>query len=188
MSMKKGRSKCRTSSKPLDYSASPTFSHTKHHRKSRRWVWITLVVVALLCVLGGVLVWNFAVNPALAEEQYYIAIRNQDYAKAYTSLGSEVQVRLSQQAFIQQAQQQDETLGKMTRYSEDNLPFGDPATITETVTRAYGTTYKVHLELRQEEGCGKSRPLTASNMVGVPRLSRRVGHDVHKQRRKEHSQ
>jgi hypothetical protein len=141
--------------KPLEYSASPAFGQTKHHRKSRHWVWITLGVVAPLCVLGGVLVWNFAVNPALAEEQHYIAIKNQDYAKAYTSLRSEVQARLSKQAFIQQAQQQDEALGKMTRYSEDNLPFGDPATITETVTRAHGTTYIVHLQLRQEGGTWK---------------------------------
>jgi hypothetical protein len=118
-------------------------------------VWIGLGVFALLCVFGGVLVWTFSVSPVLAEEQYYIAIRNQDYAKAYSYLGSDMRARLSQQAFIQQAQQQDETLGRMTRYKENNFPLGDPATITVTVTRAQGTTYTVHLELRQEGGAWK---------------------------------
>ena len=141
--------------KPLEYNASPNSGHSHHRRKSRRWLWITLGIVALVCVLGGVLVWNFAVNPALAEEQYYIAIKNQDYAKAYSFLGSEVQARLSQRAFIQQAQLQDEALGRMTRYTEDNIPIGDPATITETVTRALGSTYTVHLELRQERSAWK---------------------------------
>lgn len=74
-------------------------------------------------------------QPVVAEEQYYVALRNQDYAKAYSYLGPELQAKLSQAAFTQQAQQQDETLGKMTRYTEDNFPFGDPATITVTVTR-----------------------------------------------------
>lgn len=139
---------------PAEYSVSRVLGSIQH-RKSKRWVWIALGVFALLCVLGGTLVWTFSINPAIAEEQYYIAIRSQDYAKAYTYLGSGVQARLSQQAFTQQAQQQDEALGRMTRYTQDNLPIGDPATITETVTRAHGVTYMVHLDLRQEAGAWK---------------------------------
>jgi hypothetical protein len=114
-----------------------------------------LGVVALLCVVGGALVWTFSVSPLIASEAYYVAIRDQDYAKAYTYLGADMKARLSREAFIQQARQQDETLGRMTRYTEDNFPFGDPATITEAVTRAHGTTYKVHLELRHEGGAWK---------------------------------
>ncbi len=83
---------------PPEYSASHVSGHTQQHRKSRRWVWIALGVFALLLVLGGALVWTFSVSPILAEEQYYIAIRNQDYAKAYTYLGSDLQARLSQEA------------------------------------------------------------------------------------------
>jgi len=137
---------------PLEYSASPVPGSTQQPRKSRRWVWIVLGVFALLCVLGSALVWIFAVNPAIAGEQYYIAIRNQDYAKAYSYLGSDLQARLSQEAFTQQAQQQDAALGRVTQYTYGNFPIGDPATATETVTRAHGTTYTVHLELRQEGG------------------------------------
>jgi hypothetical protein len=36
-----------------------------------------------------------------------------------------------------------------------NIPTGDPAYVTLTVTRTNGTTYDVHLELRQEEGAWK---------------------------------
>jgi flagellar basal body-associated protein FliL len=141
--------------KPPEYSASPVSGSTQPHRKSRRWVWITLGVFALLCVLGGALVWTFGVNPAIAGEQYYIAIRNQDYAKAYSYLGSDLRARLSQEAFTQQAQQQDAALGRVTQYTYNTFPIGDPATATETVTRAHGSTYTVHLELRQEGGVWK---------------------------------
>ena len=75
--------------------------------------------------------------------------------KPIASWGPKCRPGLSQQAFIQQAQLQDEALGRMTRYTEDNIPIGDPATITETVTRAHGSTYTVHLELRQEGGAWK---------------------------------
>ena len=77
----------------------PRFRLYPAAQEVQRWVWITLGVFTLLCVLGA-LVWSFSVNPALAEEQYYIAIRDQDYARAYSYLGSEMQAGLSQQAFI----------------------------------------------------------------------------------------
>jgi Tfp pilus assembly protein PilN len=150
----KGRDIIMSKSIQSTFEKNAATASNRPRRKSRRWLWITLGIVALLCI-PGVLAVNFTVNPAIAEEQYYIAIRDQDYARAYSYLGSDVQARLSQQAFIQQAQQQDEALGKVTRYTEDNLPAGVTATITETVTRAHGATYKVHLELRQEGGAWK---------------------------------
>jgi Tfp pilus assembly protein PilN len=54
----------------LEERAATVPSHPQQRRKSRRWVWITLGVFALLGVLG-VLVVNFTVNPAIAEEQLY---------------------------------------------------------------------------------------------------------------------
>jgi flagellar basal body-associated protein FliL len=157
MSVKKERSIVMSNimKPPPEYSAYPVPGSTQHHRKSKRWVWIVLGVFALLCVLGGALVWTFAVNPAIAGEQYYIAIRDQDYAKAYTYLGPDLQARLSQDAFIQQAQQQDAALGRVSHYTYGNYPIGDPATATEVVTRAHGTTYTVHLELRLEGSAWK---------------------------------
>ncbi len=131
-------------------------------RLSYRWVWIALGILALSSIIGcTVLAWgvSFGIKtfggPAIASDQYYTAMRDQDYARAYSYLGSDLRARLSQEAFTQQAQQQDEALGRVSHYTYGNVPIGDPATATLTVTRTYGTTYTVHLELRQEGGAWK---------------------------------
>jgi hypothetical protein len=126
-------------------------------------VWITLGIVALVSLLGCVLLglgagWAVTTyyNSALrASDMYYSAIKDQDYGKAYSYLGSRLQTVYSQQAFTQAAQQQDATYGKVSRFGMVNIPTGDPANVTLTVTRANGTTYDVHLELRQEAGVWK---------------------------------
>jgi len=147
---------------PPEYRTPPATYNTgapayyQRPRPSYRWLWIVVGIFLLLCLIGGALVWVFAVSPVggptIASDQYYTAIRDQDFAKAYSYLGSDLQVRLSQQAFTQQAQQQDEAFGRVSHYSYGNVPLGDPAAATITVTRASGTTYTVHLELRQEGG------------------------------------
>jgi hypothetical protein len=124
-----------------------------------RWLWIVLGVFALLCLVGGALVWIFAVSPVggptIASDQYYTAIRDNDYRKAYGYLGTDLRTSISQEAFTRQAQQQDAALGRVSHYSYSNVPLGNSATATITVTRASGTTYTVHLELRQEGGAWK---------------------------------
>jgi len=128
-------------------------------RSSYRWLWIVLGIFAMLCLLGGALVWVFVVSPiggpTIASDQYYTAIRDQDFAKAYSYLGSDLQAKLSREDFTRQAQQQDEAFGRVSRYSYSNVPLGNPAMANITVTRASGTTYTVHLELRQEGGTWK---------------------------------
>jgi hypothetical protein len=86
---------------------------------------------------------------------YYSAIKDQDYGKAYSYLGSGLQREYSQQAFTQVAQKQDAAYGKVSRFGMTSIPMGDPAYITLTVTRTNGTSYDVHLELRQEGGAWK---------------------------------
>ncbi len=131
-------------------------------RKSRRWVWVILSILALSSILGCTVLAlgaSFAIKtfggPTIASDQYYTAIRDQDYARAYSYLGSGLQSRLSQEAFSQQAQRQDEALGRVSRYAYANVPAGDPATVILTVTRSNGTSYTVHLEMRQEGGAWK---------------------------------
>jgi hypothetical protein len=131
-------------------------------RKSYRWVWITLGILALVCIIGGaLLVWGIgsALNSyggaTIASDQYYNAIRDQDFARAYTFLGSDVKAGLTQQAFTQQAQQQDGAYGHVNKFSYTNVPIGDPANATLTVTRANGTSYTVHLKMQQEGGVWK---------------------------------
>jgi hypothetical protein len=141
-----------------DYAQVPRYSQSP--RKSYRWVWIVLGILALVSILGGTLLAlgvGFAVNtvggPTIASDQYYTAIRDQDYARAYSYLGSHLKTVYSQEAFTQAAQQHDTAAGRVIRYSYANVPIGDPATLT--VTRVNGTTYTVHMEVRQEAGAWK---------------------------------
>ena len=153
---------------PPEYNAppypnyAPTPGYSQQPRKSYRWVWIILGILALVCIIGGgLLIWGLgsAINtfggPTIASDQYYNAIRDQDFARAYTFLGYDVKAGLSQEAFTQQAQQQDEAYGRVSHFSYANVPIGDPANVTLTVTRANGTSYAVNLEVRQEGGAWK---------------------------------
>ena len=149
----------------------PVSSSSQQPRKSYCWVWITLVILALVCIIGGalltwglgsaiiggaLLIWGLGSaitiigSPTITSDQYYNAIRDQDYSRAYSFLGSGVKVRLSQEAFTQQAQQQDVAYGHVHQFFYANGPGGDPASVTLTVTRANGTSYTVNLEMRQE--------------------------------------
>jgi hypothetical protein len=136
--------------------------YSQQPRKSYRWVWMILGILALLGVLGSVLLAigaGFAVKtiggPSIATDQYYSAIKNQDYTGAYTYLGSNLKAGLSQEAFIQTARQNDTVAGKVSRFAFSTVPVGDPATVTLTVTRTNGSSYIVHLQLRQEGGAWK---------------------------------
>lgn len=139
---------------PPPYDA-PFPGDTQPRRKSHRWVWISVGIVALLCILGGTLLAFYSNSPLRASDMYYSAIKTQDYSTAYTYLGSGLQTEYSQQTFTKAALQQDAVAGKVSSFGMTNIPMGDPAYVTLTVTRANGTTYDVHLELRQEGGAWK---------------------------------
>ena len=153
---------------PPTYSAPPVAGYapppvySQPPRKSYKWVWMVVGMVAVLCVLGAVLLAlgvGFAVKtyggPTIASDQYYTALRNQDYAMAYSYLGSRLKTVFSQEAFTQLAQERDATAGRVTHYAYTNIPTGDPATVNLTITRANGSTYSVILEMRQEGGAWK---------------------------------
>jgi hypothetical protein len=147
---------------PPSPNSAPVSGSRQQPRKSYRWVWITLGILAVVCIIGGAfLVWGLGSaihtvgGPTIASDQYYNAIRDKDYTRAYTFLGSGVKAGLSQEAFTQQAQQQDGAYGRVSEFSYTNVPVGDPANATLTVTRANGTSYTVHLEIRQEGGAWK---------------------------------
>lgn len=133
----------------------PPMVYSLPAKKSHRWVWITVGIVALLCILGGTLLAFYYNSPLRASDMYYSAIKTQDYSTAYTYLGSRMQTAYSQQAFTQAAQQQDAALGTVSSFGMSNIPTSDPAYVTLTVTRANGSTYTVHLELQQEGGAWK---------------------------------
>src|SRR5437588_12654967 len=95
---------------PPEYAAPPAAGqappplYSQPHRKSYHWVWIVLGSLALLCVLGTALLAlgvGFAVKtvggPTIASDQYYTALKNQDYATAYSYLGSHLKTVFSQE-------------------------------------------------------------------------------------------
>ena len=133
--------------------------HSPRGRISSRWIWIALAVLALLCIPGAVLLAlgvglsvKTVGNPSIAADQYYSAIKSQDYATAYSYLGSRLKTVLSQQDFTRSAQHNDAVSGKVTGFSFSGVPAGNPAIVDVTVTRMNGNTYTVHLEWRQEGG------------------------------------
>ena len=142
-------------------SSAPFPGSSQQPRKSRRWVWIVVGIVVLPCIFGTALLAlgvGFIANnygQTHATDMYYTTIKTQDYATAYAYLGADVKAGLSQAAFTQRAEQNDATEGRVSRFGFLNVPTGDPANITLTVTRTNGTSYTVHLELRQEGGVWK---------------------------------
>jgi hypothetical protein len=147
---------------PLHPKDAPLPGYGQQPRKSSRWVGIVVATVVLAWILGSVLVAlciGFAVSTysgqTIAADQYYSAIKDQDYARAYSYLGSDLKGRLGQESFTQTAQQRDLAEGKVFRFAFANVPKSDPTSITITVTRAHGTSYTVHLGLRQEGGTWK---------------------------------
>ena len=154
--------------KPPEY-ATPAYPNyapvpgaSQQPRKPYRWVRITLGILALVCVIGGVLLIGgigstitAVAGPTIAGDQYYHAIKDLDYARAYIFLGSGVKTRLSHEAFTQQAQEQDAAYGSVSTYSYANVQIGDQANATLTVTRDNGISYTVHMRMNQEGGAWK---------------------------------
>ena len=143
------------SSTPPSPSYTPFPGYMQPRRSSHRWMWITLGIVIVLGILGGTLFALYYNSPLRASDMYYSAIKTQDYATAYSYLGSHLKTEYSLQSFTQAAQQQDALAGRVSRFGMTNIPMSDPAFVTLTVTRMNGATYDVHLELQQEGGMWK---------------------------------
>ena len=134
-------------------------------KRSSRWLWITLALVGGLIALGcvGVFAAIFLVvynSPAVdITNHYYTAIKNQDYATAYSFLdASRITLngqQLTQDAYIQAGRALDAQKGKITTYSLPSVEISDSggvntAGIMVSVTRE-GVPYAVHLQLQQED-------------------------------------
>lgn len=141
----------------------PMYAQPQPQKRSLRWLWITLGIVGGIlvlacagCGIAGALGVNFlsqAVGPAVVSTQYYTAVGQQDYTKAYSYLDtSSISVQgqsATAQAYTQAAQALDATQGKVTRSSSTSFNVtNDTATVTMSVTRSSGT-YDVHLQLKK---------------------------------------
>jgi hypothetical protein len=129
-----------------------------------RWLWITLGVIGGIlvlscagCAIAGALGFNFlaqAVGPQITVQQYYQAVKQQDYATAYSFLTSDASVSANGQSvpvsgessFQSAATALDTTLGPVINITS-NTQGSDTSHVTVTVTRSHGGSYDVHLVL-----------------------------------------
>ncbi|MFL5628377.1 MAG: hypothetical protein ACJ788_22585 [Ktedonobacteraceae bacterium] len=144
------------------YSGAPPYAQPQQ-KTSLRWLWITLGIVGGLlvlgcaaCVIAGALGFNFlaqAVGPQITVQQYYQAIKQQDYATAYSYLASNATVNVNGQSvpvtqessFETAAKALDISLGPVTS-ADSNTQGSDTSRVTVTVTRN-GRSYDVHMVL-----------------------------------------
>lgn len=135
-------------------------------KKSRRRLFIILGILlgmVLLIIAAGIVGLVALVNsPAKTVVQdYYAAVKSQDYARAYSYLDIQTltlngqQQQASPAVYTQVAQIVDQQNGKVTNYNITGISLnastsrGNTATVTVDVTRG-GKTQEVHVQLRQE--------------------------------------
>jgi flagellar basal body-associated protein FliL len=135
-------------------------------RKRRRPLRTLAIIVGIivLLIIAGVVALFVTVNnsPAKAvSQQYYDAIKGQNYTTAFSFLDPTMtltiqgqQQKINQQSFTQVAQAYDAQKGKVTAYSITSISVsssntaGNTASITVHVTR--NSSYDVHLVLQQQ--------------------------------------
>lgn len=137
-------------------------------KKSLRWLWITLGIIGGIIVLGcvgcgitaalGVGFFAKTIGPTVVADEYYTAIKAQDYAKAYsywdTNGVTSVQgQQVTEQTFATLARAVDVAKGPVTSFSAQPNT-NDPSLVTVTVTRN-GTPYAVQLQFQQVNGSWK---------------------------------
>ena len=137
-------------------------------KKSLRWLWITLGILGGIIVLGcvgcgitaalGVGFFAKTIGPTVVADEYYTALKNRDYPKAYTYWDSSGNTTVqgkqaTEEEFAILAQTVDTVKGPVTSFSAAP-DSNDPSLVTVTVTRN-GTPYDVQLQFQQVNGSWK---------------------------------
>jgi hypothetical protein len=134
-------------------------------KRSLRWLWITLGIVAALIVAGcaicGILTANGIgflaqkAGPVVAAEQYYLAVQKQDYTTAFSYLSNDatltsqkqtVPINGSEQGYVQAAQLLDTNFGTVTSHTIA-ATGSDTAVLTINVTRSKHAPYSVRFTM-----------------------------------------
>jgi len=124
-------------------------------------------LIVLSCAVCGILFANgvgfFAktvAGPAITVDQYYTAVKNQDYNAAYSYISPNTTTStgktLTQQLYTVAAQGLDTLKGKVTNFSVGSVSTSNNvASVTVSVTRGSDSPYDVHLQLQQVNGSWK---------------------------------
>jgi hypothetical protein len=148
----------------------PYAGYAQQPSKPHGWIWVVVVILLLSLLVStvqlaarvGLALRPFA-RPVIVADQYYTAIKNRDYAQAYTYLDSSLTSSLTQDQFIKMAQQRDVADGTVSSYSIAPDFTGNPAeNVNVTVMRSKGTSYIVQLHIRQ---VGKEWKISAFDRI-----------------------
>lgn len=144
--------------------APPTYTPPPQ-KKSLKWLWITISIVAAVfifsCAICGSLGLFFSIPGSnRVAQDYYNAVKKQDYATAYTYLATgaafvdpqsnqTIQIP-SRSAYITVAQALDKDLGVLTDYQVSS--GSDTNHVNVAVTRVKTQQYTITLSMTQVDG------------------------------------
>jgi ABC-type transporter MlaC component len=99
-------------------------------------------------------------GPAITVDQYYTAVKNQNYNTAYSYISSNMTTStgntLTQELYTTAAQALDTVKGKVTNFSVGSVSTSNNvASVTVSVTRGSESPYDVQLQLQQVNGSWK---------------------------------
>ncbi len=90
------------------------------------WILVVLGIEAILGSLNGLWAIRPVARPSIIVDQYYSAIRHQDYARAYRFLDASLTSTITQEQFTKMAQEQDAAYGPVSRASRWERPGKSP--------------------------------------------------------------
>lgn len=121
---------------------------------------LSCAVCGILFVTGVGFFAKTVAAPVTTVDQYYNAVKSQEYNTAYSYIGTNLTAQngqaLTQELYTTAAQALDTLKGTVTNYSV-GVPSvtNNTATITVSVTRGSNSPYDVHLQLQQINGSWK---------------------------------
>ncbi|HEX9134025.1 MAG TPA: hypothetical protein VF844_17170, partial [Ktedonobacteraceae bacterium] len=149
----------------------PGYMPPQQPRRSRRTLWIVLGIIGgllvLSCAVCGILFVTGAAffaktvaAPVTTVNQYYNAVKSQDYNAAFSYISTNLTASngqtLTQELYTTAAQALDGVKGKVSNFSVGNVSVtNNTASVTVTVTRGSTPAYDVHLQLEQVNGTWK---------------------------------
>jgi uncharacterized protein YegP (UPF0339 family) len=121
---------------------------------------LSCAVCGILFVTGAAFFAKTVAAPVTTVNQYYNAVKSQDYNTAYSFISTNLTASngqtLTQELYTTAAQALDGVKGKVSNFSVGNVSVtNNTASVTVSVTRGSTPAYDVHLQLQQVNGSWK---------------------------------
>ncbi len=121
---------------------------------------LSCAVCGILFATGAAFFAKTVAAPVTTVNQYYNAVKSQDYNTAYSYISTNLTASngqaLTQELYTTAAQALDGVKGKVSSFSVGNVSVtNNTASVTVSVTRGSTGAYDVHLQLQQVNGSWK---------------------------------